>query len=178
MGETKGREKNEMNLDGLDLGLGLEEKSLSAPGKETELSGAEEAAKFNKEVAAGVAAKKKAFDKAVAEQVAAEVAEMRKGEEEFTPKIDVDLTAGNPAAKGEKVAIIIDEVDHMPNFEVVSVNGTVYKIQRGKVVKVPISVVHVLENAIKTTPVQTADPRTGEMITHMRDSASIPWRRA
>ena len=129
---------------------------------------------FDEEVAKGVQAEKDEFDKAVAEQVEKEVAAMRKDEPKHKPVVDVDLSAGS---KEGKIAIMIDEVEEMSNYEVVSVNGKVDQIQRGVVTKVPPSVVHVLENAIATRTVQTTDKFTGELISTERDYSSVPWRR-
>ncbi len=109
--------------------------------------------------------------------VAAQVAAMRKEEEEFVPKVDVILEDAAPNSKEDKIAIMIDEVEGMPNYEPVGVNGKIYQIKRGVKVNVPASVVHVLENAIATRTVQSTDQATGELISTARDYSAIPWRR-
>jgi hypothetical protein len=94
------------------------------------------------------------------------------------PEVDEEVSESVEAKPSEQmVNIMIDEVDGMPNYEVVGVNGYVYKIKRGEKVAVPISVVKILENAIATRTVQREDRVTGELLNEYRNYSAIPWRR-
>ena len=94
------------------------------------------------------------------------------------PEVDEEISESAEEKPTEQmVNIMIDEVDGMPNYEVVGVNGYVYKIKRGEKVAVPISVVKILENAIATRTVQREDRVTGELLNEYRNYSAIPWRR-
>jgi hypothetical protein len=66
-----------------------------------------------------------------------------------------------PASTKEKrVRIIVGEGDAQDNpFVFVQVNGVGYQIMRGEEVSVPMSVKHVLDNAIVTVMVRGADKK-------------------
>ena len=69
----------------------------------------------------------------------------------------------------------LDEVEGRPNFEVVGVNGKVYKIQRGVPVKIPQSVLEVLNHAVAERIVQTHNPQGG--VTSKRQKyTTVPFR--
>ena len=78
--------------------------------------------------------------------------------------------------KDERFIIIVDEVENMPNFEVVGVNGVIYQIRRGKEVEVPRAVVKVLETAIAHRAVKTRDPVTGREGIRYQPYSAIPYR--
>lgn len=81
------------------------------------------------------------------------------------------------ALKRETYNIIIDEVEGLPGYEFVGVNGEGFQIQRGVPVSVPARVVEALKNAITTayrkTPHPT-EPGKYDMVPYQR--ATIPWR--
>jgi hypothetical protein len=102
-------------------------------------------------------------------------------EEEFVPEVDEDLSGtdrgpeGKRDASGEKwYEIEIDEVEGRPNFEVVGVNGTIYRIQRGVPTPVPESVLGVLNTAVAERVVQTDKGNAVE--TTRRKYSSVPFR--
>lgn len=80
-------------------------------------------------------------------------------------------------AKGKMIRIMIDDVNGKQNYEVVSVNGKVWQLQRGVPVDVPYEVVHILENAVETVTTQVQDRVTGELINRNNDRGAVPWRR-
>ena len=88
--------------------------------------------------------------------------------------VDQDLTT--VSSEGEKQYLIeIDEVEGRPNFEVVGVNGKVFKIQRGVPVKIPHSVLEVLNHAVAERIVQTHNPQGG--VTSKRQKyTTVPFR--
>ena len=71
--------------------------------------------------------------------------------------------------------IVIDEVEGRPNFEVVGINGMVYKIQRGVPAVVPGAVLSVLNNAVAERIVQTHNPQGGVDSRRQKYSA-VPFR--
>lgn len=100
--------------------------------------------------------------------------------------VDVDLTdtetrtaakdEGHRDTSGERMFLIeIDEVEGRPNFETVGVNGTIYKIKRGEPVKVPESVLEVLNHAVAERLVQRDLPGGGVETTRRKYSA-VPFR--
>jgi hypothetical protein len=102
-------------------------------------------------------------------------------QEEFEPDVDEDLSGrdkgpeGKRDASGEKwYEIEIDEVEGRPNFEVVGVNGTIYRIQRGVPTAVPESVLGVLNTAVAERVVQTDKGNAVE--TTRRKYSSVPFR--
>lgn len=101
-----------------------------------------------------------------------------KGEPVFEPEVDVDTAVDltTSANSKEKTYLIeIDEVEGRPNFEVVGVNGKVYKIQRGVAVKIPHSVLEVLNHAVAERIVQTHNPQGG--VTSKRQKyTTVPFR--
>lgn len=113
-----------------------------------------------------------ALDKQLASDAEGEEARMQTEEE---LQVDVELEEKSP--KSDYVDIFVDEVEGMPNFEVVGVNGVVYRIKRGEVTSVPAAVVHVLKNAIATRTIQTRDPITGMKKEEFRNYSPIPWRK-
>jgi hypothetical protein len=73
--------------------------------------------------------------------------------------------------------IIIDEVEGLPGYEFVGVNGTGYQIKRGEPVPVPGAVVIALQNAVTTAykkQPHPTDPGKQMMVPYLR--ATIPWR--
>jgi len=101
-----------------------------------------------------------------------------KGEPMPAPVVDVDTAVDmtTAATSGEKKYLIeIDEVEGRPNFEVVGVNGKVYKIQRGVPVKVPQSVLEVLNHAVAERIVQTNNPQGG-VSTKRQKYTTVPFR--
>jgi len=99
--------------------------------------------------------------------------------EEFVPKVDVklDVETPEPDPKANYVKIFIDEVEGMPNYEVVGHNGKIFRIKRGEEVAVPPEVIYVLKDTIATRIVQKKDPVTGQMIEERRNYSAIPWRK-
>jgi hypothetical protein len=90
------------------------------------------------------------------------------------PKFDTDLTS--PANADEKQYMIeIDEVEGRPNFEVVGVNGVVFKIQRGVPVKIPHSVLEVLNHAVAERIVQSNNPQGG-VSSKRQKYTTVPFR--
>lgn len=101
---------------------------------------------------------------------------------ECEPVVDVKINTTAEAVvsadpKADWVDIFIDEVEGLANYEVVGVNGTMYRIKRGEIVSVPPAVVGVLRDSIATKIVQTRHPLTGEMQEERRDYSAIPWRK-
>jgi hypothetical protein len=76
---------------------------------------------------------------------------------------------------GQMYGIVIDEVEGRPNFEVVGINGKVWKIQRGVEAVVPGSVLEVLNNAVAERIVQTHNPQGGVDSRRQKYSA-VPFR--
>jgi hypothetical protein len=98
------------------------------------------------------------------------------------PIVDHDLSGKDVGKEGKRDAsaekrflIEIDEVEGRPNFEVVGVNGTIYKIKRGEPVEVPESVLEVLNNAVAERLVQT-ESGVGGIVTSRRKYSSVPFR--
>ncbi len=64
------------------------------------------------------------------------------------------------SSKEKRVRIIVGEGDAQDNpFVFVQVNGVGYQIMRGEEVSVPVSVKHVLDNAVITVMVKGADQK-------------------
>ena len=81
--------------------------------------------------------------------------------------------------------IMIDMEDGKPNYEFLSVHGTLkngepfdhdLKVMRGVNVQVPPSVVNMLRTAVSAHYTQRKDPVTGTNIMDRSDRSSIPWR--
>jgi len=81
--------------------------------------------------------------------------------------------------------IMIDMEDGKPNYEFLSVHGTLkngepfdhdLKVMRGVNVQVPPSVVNMLRTAVSAHYVQRQDPVTGTSIMVRSDRSAIPWR--
>ncbi len=92
-----------------------------------------------------------------------------------------DEDTGSAPVVGDKadwVEIWIDEVEGLPNHEVIQGNGVLYQIQRATSVPVPPIVVEILKLAIKTTYKMMPHPTIlGKEILHPVVSSSIPWRK-
>lgn len=92
------------------------------------------------------------------------------------PEVDHELDAESESLDGERMYLIeIDEVEGRPNFEVVGVNGDVYRIQRGVPAKVPGSVLEVLNNAVAERIVQTHNPQGG-VSSRRQKYSTVPFR--
>jgi hypothetical protein len=109
--------------------------------------------------------------------------EQTEEEKAFVPEVDVELAVDgkDKGPEGKRDAtdeawfeIEIDEVEGRPNFEVVGVNGTVYRIKRGEPVSVPASVLEVLNHAVAERVVQTDVP--GGVETTRRKYSAVPFR--
>ena len=90
-----------------------------------------------------------------------------------------DAAPAKPAPKltKETYEIIIDEVEGLPGYEFVGVNGTGYQIKRGEPVRVPACVVEALRLAVTTAfkkQPHPTDPGRNIMVPYQR--ATIPWR--
>jgi len=81
--------------------------------------------------------------------------------------------------------ILIDMEDGKPNYEFLSVHGTLgngepfdhdLKVMRGVNVQVPPSVVNMLRTAISAHYTQRKDPVTGTNIMIRSDRSAVPWR--
>jgi hypothetical protein len=71
--------------------------------------------------------------------------------------------------------ITIDEVDGMPNYETVSINGFNNQIMRGQEVTVGPAIVGVLKTAIGTKYVKK-EGADGRIRNTPQEAATIPWR--
>lgn len=81
--------------------------------------------------------------------------------------------------------IMIDSEKDKPNYEFVAAHGTLRngeafshecQIQRGVEVKVPPSIVRVLQLAVSAHYEQRPDPMTGKNMMVRSDRSAIPWR--
>jgi hypothetical protein len=72
--------------------------------------------------------------------------------------------------------IVIDEVNGMPNYETVGLNGEVFQIKRGVEVPVPPGVLGILQNAVGDRIVQSRDPVSGNTETSTQKYSTIPYR--
>jgi len=97
-------------------------------------------------------------------------------EEQPEPVIHRDSSLPNQGPRSEWPVIIIDEVEGMPNFHFVQVNGVPFQIQRGVETPVPPAVLGVLNDAVATRIVQQRDSRTGEVATKRHNYSSVPFR--
>ena len=84
-------------------------------------------------------------------------------------------TTGVELDHAKRYKISIEEQDGQPNYEVVSINGKAYQIQRGKVAIVPAGVVEVLEHAIASKLVPEIRP-DGRQHYVEKDYHSVPYR--
>jgi hypothetical protein len=83
------------------------------------------------------------------------------------------------APKERRYDIIIDEVEGLPGFEYVGVNGEGFQIKRGEPVSVPEKVINALKNAITVAYRKVPDPRDGSRnILVPYNRSTIPWRLA
>jgi hypothetical protein len=89
----------------------------------------------------------------------------------------IDHTPVKDDAKSQKgwPIVWIDAVEGMPNYEVVGLNGEVYKIMREVEVPVPHAVAEILRHAVAERLVQTHNP-AGGITTKMQKYSTIPWR--
>lgn len=85
-----------------------------------------------------------------------------------------------PAPLAQKTyTIIIDEVEGLPGYEYVGVNGEGYQIQRGIPVEVPAKVVEALRKAVTTAYRKQPHPtEPGRNIMVPYERATVPWRLA
>jgi len=96
-------------------------------------------------------------------------------EDQPDPQVD-EVVDEETYIEDEKMYLIeIDEVEGRPNFEVVGVNGKVFRIQRGVPAKVPGSVLEVLNNAVAERIVQTHNPQGG-VTTRRQKYSTVPFR--
>lgn len=89
--------------------------------------------------------------------------------------IVIDEDTEPEIAGGTMYEIVIDEVEGRPNFEVVGINGKVYRIQRGVSAIVPGAVLEVLNNAVAERIVQSHNPQGGVDSRRQKYSA-VPFR--
>jgi len=97
-----------------------------------------------------------------------------------SPNLNAQFNVGEESeaepTKPKTYKIFIDEVEGLPNFEVVGVNGNITQIQRGVEVEVSAAVVGALRTAVKAVYVEQFDRDQGKNILVERKQSSIPWR--
>lgn len=72
----------------------------------------------------------------------------------------------------KKAVIFIDQEEGKPNYEFIGVNGKGFQVMRGVEVTVPLSVVHVLENAVATRSITDDQGR----VVGQQNYHAIPFR--
>lgn len=79
-----------------------------------------------------------------------------------------------PGCSGRKRTIIIDDVEGMPNFEVLGLNGHVLQIKRGVEVEVWEEYVEILRHAVSSFEPTLDDVKNGRI--GIKNRTAIPWR--
>jgi hypothetical protein len=79
-----------------------------------------------------------------------------------------------PGFSGRKKRIIIEDVEGLPNFEVLGINGHVIKVKRGEEVEVWEEYVEVLKHAVSSFEPTLSDVEKGSR--KVRNRNLIPWR--
>lgn len=90
--------------------------------------------------------------------------------------VEEEVKAGEPppGCSGRKRTIIIEDVEGLPNFEVLGLNGHVIQVKRGEEVEIWEEYVEILRHAVSTFEPTLADVEKGNRITKNRNL--IPWR--